>query len=85
MKVQYTNIIKKWLDTDRSYRKKGINVTHTDFIVVRYQPKNKPMKTKMKQLNLQISSIMYMNDGVKVSDLYDSGKGGCVIDALVKI
>ena len=85
MPVLYKKVINDWISTDVTYRHNGINAKHTPFVIVKYTPKKRLMKIKMKQINLQISSIMYRNDNVTVSDVYDTGKGECVIDALVKI
>ena len=60
----------------------GTEFRHDTFVVIRYQPKNKLMKTKMKRITCARESLIDFKGGRDISNI-DKGESECVIDYLV--
>ena len=60
----------------------GTEFRHDPFVVIRYQPKNRIMKTKMKRIICQRESIIEFKGGKDIVEI-DQGNSECVIDYLV--
>ena len=84
MKPVYKEAMETWGEIHEyaKVNQNTANAVHTPFVVIRYQPKNKIMKTKMKRITCARESLIDFKGGRDIANI-DKGESECVIDYLV--
>lgn len=84
MKKVYKDAMEAWEEKHEyaTVNQAVANPRHSKFVIIRYQPKSRVMKTKMKKIICKRESLIKFKGGIDIANI-DTGNSECVIDYLI--
>jgi len=84
MKKVYKDVMEAWEEKHEyaTVNQDTANPRHSNFVIIRYQPKSRVMKTKMKKIICKRESLIKFKGGIDIANI-DKGNSECVIDYLI--
>ena len=84
MKKVYKDVMEAWEEKHEyaTVNQDTANPRHSKFVIIRYQPKSRVMKTKMKKIICKRESLIKFKGGIDIANI-DKGNSECVIDYLI--